>query len=201
MTGEVRIDRNPGDRHGRAAGRDGAFPDQQPRSRGDPAAAAQLGGRPQGAGLARLSDRDASRHGDCAFHLLLARLAQFRPLPRRADGRALGGGPAPVRAGRSGDDPGGRDRGGAAQAARAGVRRPVDRRGLPDRQRISSVFRRPDRRRDGRKTRSAQLEGRAGGRLRPMPGPHSRHFPLRLDHRRGRRRRASSTTSRRDSRS
>ena len=32
---------------------------------------------------------------------------------------ALGGGPAPVRAGRSGDDPGGRDRGGAAQAARA----------------------------------------------------------------------------------
>ena len=66
---------------------------------------------------------------------------------------------------------------------------PVDRVGLPDRQRLPAVLWRPGRRRDGRQARPAQLEGRAGGRLRPVPGPHSRHLPVRLDHRRRRDRR------------
>ena len=183
VTAEVPVDRHPSDRHGRAAGRDGTVSDLKPRPCGDPAAPSQVGGRPQGPGLARLSRGDASGDGDRAVHLLLARLVQFRVIAGRTQGRAVGGGPAAFLAGRSGDDPGGGDRRGSAQAARASVRRALDRGGLSDRQRLFALFWRSDRRRDSRETRPAQLEGRARGRVRPVPGAYSGHFTLWLDHR------------------
>ena len=73
------------------------------------------------------------------------------------------------------------------QAARRRIRRAGDRRGLPDRQRLHPLSRRPDRRRVGRNARSAQLEGRAGGGLRPDPGLDPGDLTLRLDDRRRRR--------------
>ena len=76
-----------------------------------------------------------------------------------------------------------------------------DRGGLSDRQRLYALFRRPDRRRDGRRARPAQLEGRARGRRRPVPRADSGHFALGRDHRRRRRSGPQARGSRRASRS
>ena len=83
----VPLDCLPSRRHGRPAGRHRAFPDQQPRPRGHPAASARLVDRPEGARLPPLPRRHAFGHGDRAVPLFLARLVRFRAVAARS-GRA-----------------------------------------------------------------------------------------------------------------